>query len=298
MTRVSYTPGKFLPAYRAEAASQNERNEIWIEHGGQTIICRQVVGLLARRILCRIGEGAEVTAGQRYGIMKFGSRMDLYLPPDTTLMVRVGRTASAAAKRHWPAGRRPGEPMMDQGPGPRPLRVAPSPRPAEHASARRPRRGVALLPSLFTLGNLFCGYACVIYAMRGEFDTAAPFISIAVILDMLDGRIARLTGTASEFGVQFDSMADIISFGMAPAVLTFAWGLSTLGRLGSPDDVPLRHGSRAALARFNIQAASADKRYSWACRARPPRASSPRLSMRIRKGSCSSGRRCRRSCSS
>ena len=106
--------------------------------------------------------------------------------------------------------------MMDQGPGPRPLRVAPPPRPAEH-SARRPRRGVALLPSLFTLGNLFCGYACVIYAMRGEFETAAPFIGIAVILDMLDGRIARLTGTASEFGVQFDSMADIISFGMAPA---------------------------------------------------------------------------------
>jgi phosphatidylserine decarboxylase len=90
VTRVSYTPGKFLPAYRAEAASQNERNEIWIEHGGQTIICRQVVGVLARRILCRIGEGAEVTAGQRYGIMKFGSRMDLYLPPDATLTVRVG----------------------------------------------------------------------------------------------------------------------------------------------------------------------------------------------------------------
>jgi phosphatidylserine decarboxylase len=90
VTRVSYTPGKFLPAYRAEAASQNERNEIWIEHNGQTIICRQVVGVLARRILCRVGEGAEVTAGQRYGIMKFGSRMDLYLPPDATLTVRVG----------------------------------------------------------------------------------------------------------------------------------------------------------------------------------------------------------------
>ena len=90
VTRVSYTPGKFLPAYRAEAASQNERNEIWIEHEGQTIICRQVVGVLARRILCRVGEGAEVTAGQRYGIMKFGSRMDLYLPPDTALTVRIG----------------------------------------------------------------------------------------------------------------------------------------------------------------------------------------------------------------
>ena len=90
ISRVSYTPGKFLPAYRTEAASQNERNEIWIEHGSQTIIVRQVVGVLARRIVCRLGEGAEVTAGQRYGIMKFGSRMDLYLPPDTALTVRIG----------------------------------------------------------------------------------------------------------------------------------------------------------------------------------------------------------------
>ncbi len=151
--------------------------------------------------------------------------------------------------------------MMDQGPGPRPLRVAPPPRPAEHLSARRPRRGVALLPSLFTLGNLFCGYACVIYAMRGEFETAAPFIGIAVILDMLDGRIARLTGTASEFGVQFDSMADIISFGMAPTVLTFAWGLSTLGRLGWAAAFLFVTAAALRLARFNIQSASADKRY-------------------------------------
>ena len=66
-----------------------------------------------------------------------------------------------------------------------------------------------LLPSLFTLGNMFCGYACVVYAMRGEFETAAPFIGFAIVLDMLDGRIARLTGTASDFGVQFDSLDDV-----------------------------------------------------------------------------------------
>src|SRR3954471_4234672 len=81
---------------------------------------------------------------------------------------------------------------------------------------RRFRRGVYLLPSLLTMGNMFCGYACVVYAMRGEYATAAPFIGFAVILDMLDGRIARLTNTTSEFGVEFDSMADIISFGVAP----------------------------------------------------------------------------------
>src|SRR5882762_2941268 len=93
------------------------------------------------------------------------------------------------------------------------------------------RRGVYLLPSLLTMGNMFCGYACVVYAMRGEYETAAPFIGIAVVLDMLDGRIARMTGTASAFGVEFDSLADVISFGMAPAILSFAWGLQSLGRL-------------------------------------------------------------------
>ena len=102
---------------------------------------------------------------------------------------------------------------------------------------RRPlplRRGVSLLPSPFTMGNMFCGYACIVYAMRGDFETAAPFIGIAVVLDMLDGRIARLTGTASDFGVQFDSLADVISFGIAPAILSYAWGMQPLGRLGEP----------------------------------------------------------------
>jgi phosphatidylserine decarboxylase len=90
VSRVIVTPGRFLPAYRSEAASQNERTEIWIERAGQTIVCRQVVGVLARRIVCRVAEGASVEAGQRYGLMKFGSRMDVYLPPDATVSVRVG----------------------------------------------------------------------------------------------------------------------------------------------------------------------------------------------------------------
>src|SRR5438876_9020209 len=104
----------------------------------------------------------------------------------------------------------------------------------EHDRPRRDRlrRGVYLLPSLLTMGNMFCGYACVVYAMRGEYETAAPFIGIAMILDMLDGRIARMTGTSSQFGLEFDSLADVISFGMAPAILTFSWGLTSLGRWG------------------------------------------------------------------
>ncbi|MBP1604235.1 MAG: CDP-diacylglycerol-serine O-phosphatidyltransferase, partial [Acidobacteria bacterium] len=97
---------------------------------------------------------------------------------------------------------------------------------------RRFRRGVYLLPSSLTLANMFCGYACVVHAMRGDYETAAPLIGFAIILDMLDGRVARLTRTASPFGVEFDSLADVISFGIAPAILAFSWGLSPLGRLG------------------------------------------------------------------
>lgn len=122
------------------------------------------------------------------------------------------------------------------------------------------RRGVFLLPSLFTVANLFCGWACVVYAMRGEFHTAAPFIGFAVVLDMLDGRIARMTGSSSAFGVEFDSMADLISFGMAPAALTFQWGLQPLGRLGWAVGFLYLAAAAVRLARFNIQHVT-DKRY-------------------------------------
>ena len=132
--------------------------------------------------------------------------------------------------------------------------------PTDHAP-RRFRRGVYLLPSMLTVANLFCGYACVVYAMRGEYATAAPFIGIALVLDMLDGRIARLTGTSSPFGVEFDSLADVVSFGLAPAVLAFAWGLAPLGRLGWTAGFLYVTATAMRLARFNIQTGSMDKRY-------------------------------------
>ena len=126
---------------------------------------------------------------------------------------------------------------------------------------RRLRRGVYLLPSLMTLGNLFCGYACIVYAMRGEYETAAPFIGIAMVLDTLDGRIARMTGSSSEFGLQFDSLADVISFGIAPAILTFSWGLTSLGRWGWAAGFVYVTAAAMRLARFNIQSGSVDKKY-------------------------------------
>ena len=89
VTRVDYVPGKFLPAYKPESR-HNERSELWIDHGGQTIVVRQVVGVLARRVVCRVKPGDRVGAGQRFGLMKFGSRMDVFLPTSARLFVRSG----------------------------------------------------------------------------------------------------------------------------------------------------------------------------------------------------------------
>jgi len=95
VTKVSYRPGRFLPAYHRDAASANERSEIWIDHGGQQVVARQIVGMLARRVVCRLREGTEVRAGDRYGVMKFGSRMDVFLPLAADIRVRVGETVRA-----------------------------------------------------------------------------------------------------------------------------------------------------------------------------------------------------------
>jgi phosphatidylserine decarboxylase len=91
VTRVVFSPGRFLPAYRHEAGGTNERSEIWIDHGGQTVVARQIVGMLARRVVCRARVGDEVRAGDRFGIMKFGSRMDIFLPLTATIRVSAGQ---------------------------------------------------------------------------------------------------------------------------------------------------------------------------------------------------------------
>ena len=90
ITKVSLKPGRFLPAYRDDAGSENERSEIWIDHDGRTVVARQIVGILARRVVCRATIGSEVRAGDRFGIMKFGSRMDVFVPEAATLTVKMG----------------------------------------------------------------------------------------------------------------------------------------------------------------------------------------------------------------
>src|SRR5262245_50761010 len=127
--------------------------------------------------------------------------------------------------------------------------------------ARRSRRGMYLLPSLFTVGNIFCGYVSMVRATTGDYEAAALFILVAALLDALDGRVARLTGTSSAFGLQFDSIADVVSFGVAPSLLAWTWCLSTLGRVGWVVSFLFVISGAMRLARFNLNAASHDRRY-------------------------------------
>jgi len=90
VTKVDFRKGRFLPAYHADAAATNERSEVWVDHAGVPVVFRQIVGILARRVVCRVQPGSELKAGERFGIMKFGSRMDVFLPPNAELKVKVG----------------------------------------------------------------------------------------------------------------------------------------------------------------------------------------------------------------
>ncbi len=127
---------------------------------------------------------------------------------------------------------------------------------------QRFKRGVYLLPSMFTVANLFCGYACVVYSTQGDFEIAALFIGFAMVLDTLDGFVARLTKSSTAFGVELDSLADVVSFGLAPAILAFSWGLWPLRRLGWAAGFIFVTAAAMRLARFNIQTAViTDKRY-------------------------------------
>lgn len=123
------------------------------------------------------------------------------------------------------------------------------------------RRGIYLLPNLFTTASLFAGFYAIVSAMNGRFEPAAVAIFVAMVLDGMDGRIARLTNTQSEFGAQYDSLSDMISFGLAPALVVYEWSLLMLGKLGWLAAFVYAAATALRLARFNTQVGIADKRY-------------------------------------
>lgn len=128
-------------------------------------------------------------------------------------------------------------------------------------SGRKKRRGIYLLPNLFTTAALFAGFYAIVASMGERFEAAAVAIFIAMVLDGIDGRVARMTHTQSTFGAEYDSLADMVSFGLAPALVVYAWSLSWLGKLGWLAAFIYAAGAALRLARYNTQVASADKRY-------------------------------------
>ncbi|MDO9521759.1 MAG: CDP-diacylglycerol--serine O-phosphatidyltransferase [Pseudohongiella sp.] len=123
------------------------------------------------------------------------------------------------------------------------------------------RKGIYLLPNLLTLGALFAGFYAIIAGMNGNFNAAGWAILIAAVMDGLDGRVARMTNTQSAFGAQFDSLADMVSFGVAPALIVFSWALSSLGNAGWAASFIYMSCAALRLARFNVQLGTVDKRF-------------------------------------
>jgi len=123
------------------------------------------------------------------------------------------------------------------------------------------RRGIYLLPNLFTTAALFFGFFAIVQAMNNRFETSAIAVFVAMVLDGLDGRIARLTHTQSEFGAQYDSLSDMVSFGAAPALIMYEWALKDLGKLGWIAAFVYCVGAALRLARFNTNIEIVDKRY-------------------------------------
>ena len=288
VTRVEYRPGKFLPAYKAESARENERTEVWIErdgahdrrpsggrrarpahrlprHGGGRVVRRRAL----RADEIRLAHGRLRGAGGD----DWASR-----PADRCV----------AARRSSPDSTR--------------ARQAAYPRSWSRTCADCIARASAIDPAASAAARTCCR-ACSRWQhvlrlrLRGLRDArrvrqAALFIGFAFVLDMLDGRVARMTGTTSAFGVEFDSLADVISFGMAPAILAFAWGLQPFGRLGWAAGFIYVSAAAIRLARFNIQSAEPPtSATSSGCRARLRRACPPRRSSRI-PTACRTGGRC------
>ena len=203
--------------------------------------CVQIAGLIARRILCYVKPGDALARGQRYGFIRFGSRVDVYLRAGSHRRKSRSATRFAATRRcsrELPADDRISTAAAARRmPSPLPL-VLPERAMADFDTQRAlqknriRRRGIYLLPNLFTTAALFAGFYAIVQAMNLRFEQAAVAIFVAMVLDGLDGRVARLTRTQSAFGAEYDSLSDMVSFGAAPALIVYEWALKGMGKLG------------------------------------------------------------------
>ena len=123
------------------------------------------------------------------------------------------------------------------------------------------RKGIYLLPNLLTTGSLFAGFYAIVAAINGRYEPAVISIFVALVLDGMDGRIARITNTQSDFGAEYDSLSDMVSFGLAPALVAYEWVLVDLGKMGWLGAFVFTSTAALRLARFNTQASVVDRKY-------------------------------------
>ena len=273
---VRYQRGKFLNAMNQASAEQNEQNIVRVEGDGQVVVFKQIAGLLARRIVFHPKVGDRLERGQRVGLIKFGSRVDVLLDADAALQVKVGDRVRGGASvlAYLQPKRRTGERRAlfgrakGRGDGSSHFQDAGRTK----RDPRRMRKGMYILPSLFTTGNMAAGFYAILEIVHASaanywhLDNAAKAIGFAVLFDGLDGRVARMTGTSSEFGKELDSLADVITFGVAPAMLAWTWGFHLmppvaltewewnikLTQLGAIAAFLFLMAGASRLARFNI----------------------------------------------
>ena len=236
------------------------------------MVFKQIAGLLARRIVFTKKVGDHVARGERVGLIKFGSRTDVIFAADAEMKVRVGDHVKGGSSVLAVAQPRAAVlPSLRAECGGGAMSEQPMQRADDSPEPRRRRKGLYILPSVFTAGNMAAGYYAISQAIQGtasdpwHFDHAAKAIGFAIVFDFFDGGIARLTNTTSAFGRELDSMADVIAFGVAPAVLAWMWGFRMLPLTGDPDlrNRVIQLGAIATfvfllagasrLARFNIQ---------------------------------------------
>lgn len=132
---------------------------------------------------------------------------------------------------------------------------------ANETDPKRTRKGIYFLPNLFTTAALFAGFYAIVSAMQNRYEAAAVAVFVAMVLDGIDGRVARLTNTQSAFGAQYDSLADMVSFGLAPSLVIYEWALHSLGKMGWLAAFVYTAAAALRLARFNTQVGRADKRF-------------------------------------
>ena len=238
-----FRKGEFMNAMKPQSVLNNEQTLIVIDAGGYEVSFKQIAGLLARRIVCNLKVGDRVERGQRIGLIKFGSRVDVLMPAEANLTVKVGarvRGGSSVLAVLSEASSVPGTLAT----GAQGLMAEDRPEIAEMIVdgkvKRQPSRGMYILPSLFTAGNMAAGYYAITQSVQGSaadtghFDRAALAIGIAVLFDGLDGIIARVTNTTSDFGKELDSLADVVTFGVAPSLLAYLWGFRMMPELANP----------------------------------------------------------------